>query len=82
MKKIILTMCLSFSTLLFGLYNVGQTVSISDQNIEFNVFDQNQNDITDISIFYVDGLEILGNQIIHEQIGTHSVYAEFSVNNQ
>ncbi len=55
---------------------------ITGQNIEFNVFDQNQNDITDISIFYVDGLEILGNQIIHDQIGTHSVYAEYSVNNQ
>jgi hypothetical protein len=37
MNKIILTICLSFSTLLFGLYNVGQTVSISDQNVEFNV---------------------------------------------
>ena len=37
MKKIILTICLSFSTLLFGLYNVGQTMSINDQNMTFDV---------------------------------------------
>ena len=55
---------------------------ITGQNIEFNIFDENQNDITDISIFYVDGLEISTNQIIHDQIGTYSVYAEYSVNNQ
>ena len=55
---------------------------ITGQNIEFNVFDENQNDITDISSFYVDGLEISTNQIIHDMIGTYSVYAEYSVNNQ
>ena len=37
MKKIILIVSLSFSSLLFGLYNVGQTVSISDQNVTFDV---------------------------------------------
>ena len=37
MKKIILISVFSFSTLLFGVYNVGQTVSINDQNITFDV---------------------------------------------
>ena len=37
MKKIILISSLCFSTLLFGLYSEGQTVSISDQNITFDV---------------------------------------------
>ena len=55
---------------------------ILGQNIEFHVFDQNQNDVSDISIFYVDGLEISGNQIIHNEIGTYNVYAEYSLNNQ
>ena len=55
---------------------------ILGQNIEFHVFDQNQNDVSDISIFYVDGLEISGNQIIHNEIGSHNVYAEYSLNNQ
>ena len=55
---------------------------ISGQSIEFNIFDQNQNDISDISIFYVDGIEILGNQIIHNDVGIHNVYAEYSLNDQ
>ena len=55
---------------------------ITGQNVEFHVFDQNQNEISDISIFFVDGLEISGNQIIHYEPGTHSVYAEYSFNNQ
>ena len=37
MKKIILIAALMLSSLAFGLYNVGQTVSINDQNIEFDV---------------------------------------------
>ena len=38
MKKIIvLLICFSFS---FCIYNVGQTISISDQNIVLNVCDQ------------------------------------------
>ena len=37
MKKIILTIIITFSSLLFGAYNVGQTVSISDQNLTFDV---------------------------------------------
>ena len=55
---------------------------ITGQNVEFHVFDQNQNEISDISIFFVDGLEIPGNQIIHYEPGTHIVYAEYSLNNQ
>lgn len=55
---------------------------ISGQNIEFHVFDQNQNDISDISIFYVDGLEISDNQVSHDEIGNHSVYAEYTINGQ
>ena len=37
MKKIILTVLMVFSSLLFSAYNVGQTVSISDQNLTFEV---------------------------------------------
>ncbi len=55
---------------------------IPGQNIEFHVFDQNQNEITDISIFFVDGLEILDNHITHDEIGNHSVYAEYTINGQ
>ena len=55
---------------------------ISGQNIEFHVFDQNQNDISDISIFYVDGLEISDNQITHNEIGNYSVYAEYTIDGQ
>ena len=55
---------------------------ISGQNIEFHVFDQNQNDITDLSVFYVDGFEISENQITHDEIGNHSVYAEYTINGQ
>mgnify|MGYP001169291544 CR=1 FL=1 len=55
---------------------------ISGQNIEFHVFDQNQNDITDLSVFYVDGLEISENQITHDEIGNHSVHAEYTINGQ
>ena len=55
---------------------------ISGQNIEFHVFDQNQNDIYDISIFYVDGLEISDNQITHNEIGNYSVYAEYTIDGQ
>ena len=37
MKRIILITIMMFSSLLFGVYNVGQTVSINDQNIVFDV---------------------------------------------
>ena len=37
MKKFILIAALMLSSLAFGLYNVGQTVSLNDQNIEFDV---------------------------------------------
>ena len=37
MKKISIIVGLSLSTFLFGLYNVGQTVSTADQNITFDV---------------------------------------------
>ena len=37
MKKCILIMPLSFLGLLFGVYNVGQTVSINDQNVSLDI---------------------------------------------
>ena len=37
MKKITIIVGFSLSTFLFGLYNVGQTVSTADQNITFDV---------------------------------------------
>ena len=37
MKKIILLITIASSSLLFSLYNVGQTVSLSDQNIDIGV---------------------------------------------
>ena len=35
-----------------------------------------------ISQFFVDGLEILDNHITHNEIGNHSVYAEYTINGQ
>tara|TARA_A100000164_G_C21864601_1_gene751895 strand:- start:121 stop:1152 length:1032 start_codon:yes stop_codon:yes gene_type:complete len=55
---------------------------ISGQNIQFYVFDQNENDVSNISIFYVDGSEILGNHIIHDEIGSYTVFAEYLINGQ
>ena len=37
MKKTILITIITFSSFVFGVYNVGQTVSLSDQNIDFDV---------------------------------------------
>ena len=37
MRKIILIAALMLSSFTFGLYNVGQTVSLSDQQFEFDV---------------------------------------------
>ena len=37
MKKIILIAALMLPSLAFGLYNVGQTVTLNDQSIEFDV---------------------------------------------
>lgn len=37
MKKISLIIGFSLSTFVFGVYNVGQTVSTADQNITFDV---------------------------------------------
>ena len=32
--------------------------------------------------FFVDGLEISDNHITHDEIGNHSVYAEYTINGQ
>ena len=37
MRKIILIAALMLSSFTFGLYNVGQTVSLSDQQFEFDI---------------------------------------------
>jgi len=52
---------------------------LRNQQISFSVFDLNGNDITSESIFIVDGVSIVGNQISYPKIGSHQVYAEYSI---
>tara|TARA_B100000959_G_scaffold145779_1_gene153061 strand:- start:1730 stop:2764 length:1035 start_codon:yes stop_codon:yes gene_type:complete len=52
---------------------------LRNQEIVFEVFDGDGNDLTLESSFIVDGEEIAGNQISYSEIGTHEVYAEYSI---
>ncbi len=53
---------------------------LRNQEITFEVFDAEGNNITMDSNFIVDGVSIVGNQISYPEIGTHQVYAEYSLN--
>ncbi len=52
---------------------------LRNQEVTFEVFDADGNNITMDSNFIVDGVSIVGNQISYPEIGTHEVYAEYSV---
>ena len=52
---------------------------LRNQEITFEVFDAQGNDLTLESSFIVDGVVIVGNQISYPEIGTHQVYAEYSI---
>ena len=52
------------------------------QNIEFNIYDENQNDITDLATFFIDGMSILENEITHNSVGSHNVSAEYTLDGQ
>jgi thiol-disulfide isomerase/thioredoxin len=52
---------------------------LRNQEITFEVFDAEGNNITMNSNFIVDGVSIAGNQISYPEIGTHQVYAEYSI---
>ncbi|MBT3560670.1 MAG: Omp28-related outer membrane protein [Flavobacteriaceae bacterium] len=52
---------------------------LRNQEITFEVFDAEGNNITMDSNFIVDGVSIVGNQISYPEIGTHQVYAEYSI---
>ena len=48
---------------------------LRNQEITFEVFDEDGNNITMDSSFIVDGVSIVGNQVSYPEIGTHQVYA-------
>jgi len=52
---------------------------LRNQEITFEVFDADGNNITMDSNFIIDGVSIVGNQISYSEIGTHQVYAEYSI---
>jgi len=52
---------------------------LRNQEITFEVLDEDGNNITMDSNFIVDGVSIVGNQISYPEIGTHQVYAEYSI---
>ena len=52
---------------------------LRNQEITFEVFDAEGNNLTLESSFIVDGVAIAGNQISYSEIGTHQVYAEYSL---
>ena len=52
---------------------------LRNQQVIFEVFDSEGNNITMDSNFIVDGTSIVGNQISYPEIGTHEVFAEYSI---
>ena len=52
---------------------------LRNQEVTFEVFDADGNNITMDSNFIVDGVSIVGNKIGYPEIGTHQVYAEYSI---
>ena len=52
---------------------------LRNQQVTFEVFDSEGNNITMDSNFIVDGISIVGNQISYPEIGTHEVFAEYSI---
>ena len=59
-----------------------ETSYITNQTITFSVFNESGEDLTNISIFYIDGTQNENNEIIHSNEGNHSVYAEYFINGQ
>ena len=59
-----------------------ETSYITNQPITFSVFNESGEDLTNISIFYIDGTQNENNEIIHSNEGNHSIYAEYFINGQ
>ena len=59
-----------------------ETSYITNQPISFSVLSDSRADLTNISIFYIDGEENENNLITHSAEGNHSVYAEYFINGQ
>ena len=59
-----------------------ETSYITNQPITFSVFNESGADLTNISIFYIDGTQNENNEIIHLNEGNHNVYAEYFTNGQ
>ena len=59
-----------------------ETSYITNQPITFSVYNESGEDLTNISIFYIDGAENENNEIIHSNEGNHIVYAEYFINGQ
>ena len=70
----------SFNTNTVEPINIGLTyraASLRNQEITFQVFDEESNEIVDNITFYVDGSPIMGNTFSADQEGVFSVYAEY-----
>ena len=50
-----------------------ETSYITNQPITFNVYNDGGEDLTNISIFYIDGAENENNEIIHSNVGNLSL---------
>ena len=53
-----------------------------DQLINLSVIGDNGEDYSQISTFFIDGQEITGSQIFHNDLGVHDVFAEYSIDDQ
>lgn len=52
------------------------------QIIDFSIIGDNGEDYTDISTFFIDQQEITGAQISHNSLGSHQVFAEYTLEGQ
>lgn len=70
----------SFNTDTVEPINIGLTyrpASLRNQEIAFQVFDEESNEIVDNITFYIDGAPIVGNTFSSDQEGVFSIYAEY-----
>ncbi|MDC0637431.1 MAG: Omp28-related outer membrane protein [Flavobacteriaceae bacterium] len=57
-----------------------RSASLRNQEVVFQVFDDQSQDITQNSVFYVDGVQLTANTFSSAAEGVFSVYAEYEVN--
>ena len=73
----------SFEEVIIEPIEIGLTfrkASLRNQEVAFQVFDEQSNDITQSSLFYVDGSPISGNVFVSESEGAFAIYAEYEEN--